>query len=87
MREQKRWLESLEAKTQQFEAAWQSLSETFLSSGLLKGLVDIGTTGVKALEGFIDIFGSLGILAIGGGLVAGVKNFGRPKMFGLKTMF
>lgn len=77
MREQERWLESLEAKTQQFESAWQSLSNTFLDSGLLKGLVDFGTTGVKALEGLVDTFGSLGTVGIGAGLFAGIKNVGQ----------
>lgn len=76
MREQERWLESLEAKTQQFESAWQSLSNTFLDSGLLKGLVDLGTIGVKALEGLVDTFGSLGTVGIGAGLFAGIKNIG-----------
>ena len=87
MREQERWLESLEAKTKQFEASWESLSNTFLKSGFLKGLVDIGTVGVNALEGLIKTFGSLGTIGIGAGLLAGFKNFGRPKMFGLKLLF
>ena len=76
MREQERWLESLEAKTQQFEAAFQSLSTTFLDSGLLKGLVDLGTTGVKALEGLVNTIGSLGTIGLGAGLFAGIKNIG-----------
>ena len=76
MQEQERWLGSLEAKTQQFEAAWQSLSNTFLDSGLLKGLVDLGTTGVKALEGLVNTIGSLGTIGLGAGLFAGFKNIG-----------
>lgn len=88
MQEQERWLESLEAKTQQFEAAWQSLSNTFLNSGLLKGLVDLGTTGVKALEGLVNTIGSLGTIGLGAGLFAGIKNFGGHKILEPhKTMF
>lgn len=53
MEEQKRWMDSLEAKTQQFEAAFQSLSSTVLDSNLLKGIVDLGTKSVSSLEGII----------------------------------
>lgn len=59
MQKQERWLASLEAKTQQFEAAFQSLSHTVLDSDLLKGLVELGTTGVSALEGLVKILGTI----------------------------
>lgn len=87
MQEQERWLESVEAKTQQFEASWESLSNTFLDSGLVKGFVDFGTGALNILEGLIDKVGSLGTIGLGAGLFAGIKNFGRPKMFGLKLLF
>lgn len=51
MEEQSRWLDSLEAKTQQFEAAFQSLSNTVIDSDLLKNIVDFGTKSVSSLEG------------------------------------
>lgn len=41
--EHEKWLDSLAAKTQQFEAAWQELSITVMNSDFLKGLVDSGT--------------------------------------------
>lgn len=53
MEEQERWMDSLEAKTQQFEAAFQSLSSTVLDSNLLKGIVDLGTKSVCSFEGII----------------------------------
>ena len=87
MQEQERWLESIEAKTQQFEASWESLSNTFLDSGLVKGFVDFGTGALNILEGLIDKVGSLGTIGLGAGIFAGFKNFGRPKMFGLKLLF
>lgn len=87
MQEQERWLESIEAKTQQFEASWESLSNTFLDSGLVKGFVDFGTGALNILEGLIDKIGSLGTIGLGAGIFAGFKNFGRPKMFGLKLLF
>lgn len=78
MQEQERLLESLEAKTQQFEAAFQSLSNTVLDSDLLKWIVDLGTSGVQALDNIIDQLGSVGTIGLGGlgvGINAFVKNF------------
>lgn len=80
MQEQERWLESLEAKTQQFEAAFQSLSSTVLDSDLLKWFVDFGTSGVQALDNIIDKLGSLGTLGLSAGLFAGVQNIGKCRM-------
>ena len=81
MQEQERWMQSLEAKTQQFEAAFQSLSNTVLDSDLLKFFVDLGTTGVKAIDGLVNALTPLGTLALGGGLFAGFKNVGQAKMW------
>lgn len=81
MAEQEKWLESLEAKTQQFEAAFQSLSNTVLDSDLLKWFVDLGTTGVETINSFISELGSLGSIGLGAGLFAGIKNVGGDKMY------
>ncbi len=83
MEGQERWLESLEAKTQQFEAAFQSLSATVLDSDLLKWFVDLGTGVVSTLDSIISKMGSFGSIGLGAGLLTGVKNVGSPKMFGL----
>lgn len=74
--EQERWMESLEAKTARFEAAFQSLSATILDSDLLKFIVDFGTGAVTAIDKVIGSIGSLGTaLTIGSG-VLGSKGFG-----------
>lgn len=86
MEEQEKWLKSLEAKTQQFEAAFQSLSSTVLDSDLLKWFVDLGTNGTKALESITRFLTPLGSLTVGAGIFASFKNVGRPKMFGLKIV-
>lgn len=76
MQEQERWMESLEAKIAQFEAAFQSLSTTVLDSDLLKWFVDFGTGTVKVFDTVIDKFGSLKTIStIGGGLL-GAKGQG-----------
>lgn len=53
MQEQARWLDSLEAKTQQLEAAFQSLSNTVLGSDVLKVLADGGIGVINTLDSII----------------------------------
>ena len=79
MQEQERWLESIEAKTQQFEASWQSLSNTFLDSDIVKDFVDFGTGAVNILESIIDKVGGLNAVIGGVGLFAGIKGIGSVK--------
>lgn len=71
MQEQERWMESLEAKTQQFQAAFQTLSNTVINSDLLKFFVDLGTGAVNALDGIIGKFNSISALATGGNSIFG----------------
>lgn len=74
--EQAKWMDSLEAKTAKFEAAFQSLSNTVLDSDLLKMFVDLGTGAVKALD---NIFKHISPLKTGiAGLIA-FLNKGRSK--------
>lgn len=54
IKEHEKWLDSLEAKTQQFQAAFQSLSVSVMNSDLIKGFVDIGTAGISSLTGIIN---------------------------------
>ncbi|WP_024348486.1 phage tail tape measure protein [Lacrimispora indolis] len=73
--EQEKWMQSIEAKAGQFEAAFQSLSNTVIDSELVKFFVDLGTTGVKGLDSLasaIKYINSLGgnISSIGGTLGA-----------------
>jgi len=52
MEEHAKWSESLEAKLLKLKSTWQSLSQSFMSSGFLKG-------GVSALTGFVDVIDTL----------------------------
>lgn len=63
MQEQERWLDSMEAKTQQFEAAFQSMSKRVLDSGLAKSFIEFGTSGVSAFEGLTKILGTITTLS------------------------
>ena len=87
-------LDTVVGKTQEFQAAFQSLSTTVMDSDLLKFFLDLGTTGVSALDGLAKTFntisslggninssfGSIGALS---GLYAGIKNVGRVKCYSL----
>lgn len=76
--EQRRWMDSLEAKSAQFQAAFQSLSNTVLNSGLLKFFVDLGTSGVSGLDAIINKIGILTPLLGGVGIAAFIKDLDCP---------
>lgn len=81
IQEQERWMESLEAKVQQFKAAFQDLSNTTLDSDFLKGIVDTGTNAIEVLDWLIDKIGLLGTIGAGVGIGALIKNFGNSNEF------
>lgn len=78
MQEQERWMQSAEAKAKQFEASFQSLSQSVLDSDLLKWFIDFGTGTVNALDGVISGFNnfSSAITSLGGLLGEGNSTFG-----------
>lgn len=68
-------MESLEAKINQFKAAWQDLSQAILDDEALGNLIDLGTGVLNILEALIDNFGLLNTAIVGVGLTAFIKNF------------
>ncbi len=74
--EQSKWIQSIEAKTQQYEASFQSLSQTVLNSNFLKFLIDSGTTFNNVLDKTINGFGVLSTTLSGAGIAAFIKNYG-----------
>lgn len=64
LQEQAQILDSFTAKTQQFDAAFQSLSASVLDSGLVKGIVNFGTGAINALTAIIDKIGVLTTLLL-----------------------
>lgn len=82
-KEQEKWLESLEAKIQQFKASFENLSTSFISSDFLKGIVDFGTTALNILTKLVDKIGVLATLGSGAGIGLLVKNFGNLNKFAL----
>ncbi len=80
MKEQETYLSSLEAKTQQFKASVQSLSNTLLDSDILKFFVDLGTDGVNAIESIVKALTPLGTVGVIGGGIFGAKNLGKCRI-------
>lgn len=74
MREYEKWLDSVEAKQLQLKAAWEGLSQDFLSADFVKFAVDALRGLVKALNAVVDTIGGVGTVATGVGL-AGLKKF------------
>lgn len=75
MHEHAKWMESLEAKTQEFKAAFEELSQTILNDDSLGTLIDAGTVILNILTGLVDTFGTFGTVLAGIGIAAFVKNF------------
>ena len=67
-----RWLDSVEARKAQFEAAQETASMTAMPASTLKGLYQAGTVGMNMLNNLMgNVFG-LGVGAGSGGVGAGV---------------
>lgn len=67
---------SVEAHTQSFTNAVQGLADTAVDSGLINFFIDLGTTGIKALDGLMEAITPLGTIGVIGGGILGAKNAG-----------
>lgn len=76
-REQSRWLESIEAKQQQFKASFQELSQEVINSDFAKSLIDNASKFLNILTKIVDKFGVASTLIVGIAAVAPFKNFGK----------
>lgn len=74
--ENQKKLDSIGGHVKSFESAMEHLSSTVVDSDLVKFFVDLGTTGVKAIDGIVNALTPLGTAAGIGGIVAGIKNVG-----------
>lgn len=71
-----KWTDSIEAKLQRLEAAWQSLSQSFISSDLVKWVIDSGTSILGLLDSITQKGGALTALLPTLAGVLGMKNSG-----------
>ena len=77
--EHKKWLESIEAKTNQLKAAWEGLSQAFMNDAGLKKVLDAGTGILSVLTEIIDKVGTIPTLAGVAAAALSFKNIGRDK--------
>ena len=80
-------VDSLAGRLNTLSNTWTATVENIADSDALKTAVNMLNgllTGVNKLTGALGSMGSIGLM---GGLYASFKNFGRPKMFGLKLLF
>ena len=68
--------ESLSGKIEGFKNSFQSLSNTFVGSDFLKGIVDAGTGALDILDSLIEKFGVLSSLGAGLGIYQGFQGGG-----------
>ena len=73
-----KWSESLQAHINDFQAAFESFSQTVIDSDFLKGLIDSGTTFLEVLEFIVDKIGLLGTAMTTFGTIAAFKGKGFP---------
>ena len=85
MEEHSRWMQSAEAKINQFRASFESLSQTIINSDFLKSLIDSGTSFLNVVENIIDKLNVLPLIlgSISSGLA--VKNVGLFQVVNDKT--
>lgn len=75
MKENEIYLDSIQAKTDQFKASLESLSATLINGDFVKGIVDFGRSGVENLNSLItNLNGVKGVLTAIGTTI-GVLNF------------
>lgn len=77
--ENEKYIQSIQGRVENFERSVQQLSRTLIDSDVVKWFINLGTTGVNAIDKIVDKFGSLGTIGLGAGLFAGVKNSGVRK--------
>lgn len=78
--ENEKYLESIEGKISQFQAAFEKLSTITINSDSVKNIVDLGTGAINVLSGIIEKFGGV---ATASGLVAAAlstQNIGWVKV-------
>lgn len=59
MRENEKYLDSVEGKLNKLRTAWQKLSKDFMSSDFLKGILDVATRAVDAIDFLVEHIGGV----------------------------
>ena len=83
--ENEKYMNSMQGKINALTTSWQALSNTFLSSDFLKGLIDGGNTILTILDKVANTLGTLPTLITAVTAALSFKNIGRTKMFVLNN--
>ena len=86
-REQRKYQESIQYSLDQLTAHGEEFWHTFLAKDDVKEVISLINSLIGGLTKLVDTIGSIPTLGVTLGGIAAFKNIGRPKMFGLKTMF
>lgn len=81
MAEHVKYMDSLQAKLNQLQAAWEELSQAFMDDGFLKELIDTGTDLLSILTDVIEMFETIPTLVTAIVAAMSFKNIGKDKMF------
>ena len=76
-------MDSLDYKLNKNKETWTGVSQNLFQRDDMKAIVDAFTSIGEAVDFATDKLGLFGTIGLGAGLFAGIKNIGRPKMFGL----
>ena len=86
-REAEKSANNLQGSLNKLGNTWTDTVENIANSDTLKGVVNTLNFILTGVNKLTDALGSLGSIGLGAGLFMGLKNVGRPKMFGLKLLF
>ena len=75
--------ENLTGTLNKLSNSWTEFVNNIINSDGLKAGVNLLNKLVEGATSLTSKLGSLGTIGLGAGLFAGLKNVGRPKMFGL----
>lgn len=82
-KEQEEYAKSIQYSIDQAKASMEELANDFLSSDLLKGVVNLGNSAIGFLDDIIDKAGTLPTLITAIGAALSFKNVGGSKMYDL----
>lgn len=75
--------ESIDYKLNALKETWVGTAQAMIDRGDFGKVIDALTKLSEAIGWVVDKAGLLGTIGLGAGIFAGIKNIGRPKMFGL----
>lgn len=62
MKENDKYMNSIQGKLTKFQATFEVLSNDLLDSDLVKGVVDLGTGALNAVDGFVKLAGAIPVV-------------------------